>query len=94
MQEETIYDYMSEEELLDWYYPGMPKEVREKYNLKVPTKEEYIQSTTPLERISDLYILGLNRRDRSLPKNTLTCFQKHLRSMQFYTGISFLGTMI
>ena len=28
---------------------------------------------------------------RSLPKNTLTCFQKHLRSMQFYTGISFFG---
>jgi len=68
VQEETIYDYMSEEELLDWFYPGMPKEVREKYNLKVPTKEEYIQSTTPLERISDLYILGLNRRDKEFAK--------------------------
>lgn len=71
MQEETIYDYMSEEELLDWFYPGMPKEVREKYNLKVPTKEEYIQSTTPLERISDLYILGLNRRDKEFAKKIL-----------------------
>ena len=31
------------------------------------------------------------RKKRSLPKNTLTCFQKHLRSMQFYSGISFFG---
>ncbi|MEW6655668.1 MAG: hypothetical protein AB1353_02175 [Aquificota bacterium] len=68
MQEETIYDYMSEEELLDWFYPGVQREVREKYNLKIPTREEYIQSTTPTQRIFDLYRLGLNRRDKEFAK--------------------------
>ncbi|MFN3599735.1 MAG: hypothetical protein ACK4VK_08400, partial [Aquificaceae bacterium] len=54
---ETIFDYATEEELRKHFFFS-----------KIPSKEEYIQKTTPRRRIFDLYALGVWRMDKEFAK--------------------------
>ncbi|MFN3599517.1 MAG: hypothetical protein ACK4VK_07280 [Aquificaceae bacterium] len=59
--QETIFDYNPTEEELRWFFP--PSIFK-----KIPTKEEYIETATPIGRIADLCRLGILRKDKKFAK--------------------------